>query len=528
VASQISIAVTLDDKGVVTGVKNINSSFDQMGSGLQKTGQHGNVVFTELTNQQHKAREAALLLVEATGVQLPRALDRVFAKVPGLQGALASLFSVGAVLLFFGAIVKGVNDFDALKVKIREAGFELALFGDHVRDIVGLGDTSIIIGEQVKKQQALLKPLFDLQNQAADKAALAAKTGFGAIAEQGKQSVAAIRATANAQLEAAQKQISDDKELGLVRSMIAQQAEVAIRDARKETNAQFSALAREQMNAAKKDADQLTLINLEGSGKILQEERNTDAEIDRLRKQGSVSETVAQAQRVNAHFKAQQDIYKLYQDYREQTDKMNDDTAISTVKGFQQIATEAARRKDEAEHEFDKLFGSLAENDNRRIAAQKALQDRLTDIDAAAEAKRLDLIRQNADETIQLQEKAANARCPHGRAPRRRSAPITRTRIRAIDQKLHDHTITEEQMRKSSAGVLEGDEREAGRRAQARGGPDGRPARIAILGEHRRRTSSAWSKNSPSGSWPSSLRISRRCKTASAASSRNYSAAAAE
>jgi hypothetical protein len=296
-----------------------------------------------------------------------------------------------------------------------------------------------------------MKPLFDLQHQAADKAALASKTGFGAIAEQGKQSVAAIRATANAQLEAAQKQISDDKELGLVRSMIAQQAEVAIRDARKETNAQFSALAREQMNAAKKDADQLTLINLEGSGKILQEERNTDAEIDRLRKQGSVSETVAQAQRVNAHFKAQQDIYKLYQDYREQTDKMNDDTAISTVKGFQQIATEAARRKDEAEHEFDKLFGSLAENDNRRIAAQKALQDRLTDIDAAAEAKRLDLIRQNADETIQLQEKAANAALPAwARATAQIRTDYTDS-IRAIDQKLHDHTITEEDAQKQRA-----------------------------------------------------------------------------
>jgi hypothetical protein len=86
-----------------------------------------------------------------------------------------------------------VNHFDELKSKIRDAGFELALFGDHVRDMVGLGDTSIIIGEQVKKEQALLKPLFDLQQQAADKAALAAKTGFGAISEQGKQSIKAIK-----------------------------------------------------------------------------------------------------------------------------------------------------------------------------------------------------------------------------------------------------------------------------------------------------------------------------------------------
>jgi hypothetical protein len=458
-ASQISIAVTLDDKGVVTGVKSIEG-------GLQKIGQTGNVVFTGMSKQQKEAREAAIAFSQATGIQIPGALDKIFAKIPGLSGALAGLFKTAGVLLFFSAVVQGVNHFDELKVKIREAGFELALFGDHIRQAFGFGDQSIIIGEQVKKEQALMKPLFDLQQQAADKAALAAKTGFSAIAEQGKQSIKSIKDTASAQLDAAQKQITDQKDLGRVQAMIAGQTEAAIVAAKKETAAQASALFREQMNAAKKEADDLTLINLDGAGKILQQEKNKFAEIDRLEKQGSVSSKVAQAQRVNATFEANQQIYKLYQDYREQTDKMNDDTVISTAKGFDQIATEAARRKDEAEHEFDKLFGSLDEKDNRRVAGEKALQDRLTDIDRdrGAAAARSDPAEHGRDHPA-AGEVRRSRHCQHGRAPLRRSSTDYSDAIRAIDQNLARSHHHRGRRAKKARGSLEGHQCQAGRRA---------------------------------------------------------------
>ncbi|MGH9581046.1 MAG: hypothetical protein ACRD2R_08635, partial [Terriglobales bacterium] len=115
----VEILVTLDEKGVVTGARNIEG-------GLEKVGQRGNVVFTGLSKQQKQANDAAQLLGRTMGVQLPRELNRFLSRSSLLGPLLSTAFNASIVLAFGAAIV-------ALVPKIKEAAQELGGFTEKMR-----------------------------------------------------------------------------------------------------------------------------------------------------------------------------------------------------------------------------------------------------------------------------------------------------------------------------------------------------------------------------------------------------------
>lgn len=93
-----SIVIQVDEKGAVQSFNNLNAASKQLDPGLQKVGQRGNVVFTDLENRSKKAAQAGQLLANITGVQLPRALEQVLAKTPGVQSALNAAFAASVVV----------------------------------------------------------------------------------------------------------------------------------------------------------------------------------------------------------------------------------------------------------------------------------------------------------------------------------------------------------------------------------------------------------------------------------------------
>jgi hypothetical protein len=111
-------------------------------------------------------------------------------------------------------------------------------------------------------------------------------------------------------------------------------------------------LARQQLDDAKKAADDLTLINLEGSGKIIQQRQIELDQIKKMENEGKVSHAAAEQQRVNASFKAAQDIYHLYEEYSRATYALQQQSALAGVEGIAKIELDAAA---EAHQRADRL-----------------------------------------------------------------------------------------------------------------------------------------------------------------------------
>src|SRR5437762_753471 len=102
VAAVVQIAIEIDDKGAVTG-------FDQLEKKVVSFGQKGSSAINEVTKRQHEAHQAGQLLLQTFGIHMPRTLEKIIAKAPGVSTALAGAFSAGVVISFIGAIAETVK-----------------------------------------------------------------------------------------------------------------------------------------------------------------------------------------------------------------------------------------------------------------------------------------------------------------------------------------------------------------------------------------------------------------------------------
>src|SRR5262245_41552039 len=114
-AAKAQLVLEMDDKGAVRVL-------DQTTGRLQKLGQVGNVVMTGLTKQQKQAREAAQLLSNALGVQVPSGLEKIIAKSRILAPALSAAFNTAVVIAFVAALGNFMNNIDAYHKKLRDLG----------------------------------------------------------------------------------------------------------------------------------------------------------------------------------------------------------------------------------------------------------------------------------------------------------------------------------------------------------------------------------------------------------------------
>jgi hypothetical protein len=173
-ATAIQIEVLVDDKGVVQGVNRVVDSIKRVhGAGGQ--------AFDKVNESENKARESALLLEEATGVRIPRALNKVIASAPGVSAALGAAFEVTAVIAFGAAVVEAVNHMDSFSAKSIQTARDIRAGFSHIFDhpldhMLAQMDSSITA--QMDKDLSGLQDQLIKVNEAAN---TAGKTGFAAL-----------------------------------------------------------------------------------------------------------------------------------------------------------------------------------------------------------------------------------------------------------------------------------------------------------------------------------------------------------
>jgi hypothetical protein len=427
----------------VQGVNNITG-------GLQKVGQRGNVVFTGMAKQQKEAREAGMLLSNTLGVQIPAGLEKILAKMPGVSGALATAFKGAVLIAFIAGLVQVVTHLDEFKRKAQEAGYSIALALDQT---IGLYDGALVAGERAIQQQKDMKPVLDAVTAAQKAAATAGKEGYGALSaalKQSQQDADTLASTMKA--TALERAVSDEDYAQRVTLIDGQVKAIKIANAQAAAR-EIGKLARQQLDDAKKAADDLTLINLEGSGKIIQQRQIELDQIKKMENEGKVSHTAAEQQRVNASFKAAQDIYHLYEEYARATYALQQQSALAGVEGIAKIELDAQQKRINAQIDFDRQFGSLAANDSTRINAEKRLQERLTAIDQDGTDQRKKLVEQYSEETAQLIERAATAALPEWARATSQIANDNADAMRKIQSDVQHTVITEEEGQKRRAAV---------------------------------------------------------------------------
>src|SRR5437762_13337434 len=107
-AAVIQLEVRGDDQGVVQGVNRVVDS-------LNKVPGAGQRAFQTVSSEQKKAREAAQLLSQTLGVQVPQALEKIIGKAPGVSTALSAAFKASAVAACVVARGEGLRNIDSIK-----------------------------------------------------------------------------------------------------------------------------------------------------------------------------------------------------------------------------------------------------------------------------------------------------------------------------------------------------------------------------------------------------------------------------
>src|SRR6267142_1512617 len=104
-AAVASITIEVNESGAVASIGNLRKSVSAVDPALQKVGQRGNVVMTQLAKDHQRAHDAASLLSRTVGVELPRSLEKVLASSKVIGPALSSAFNVAVLAGFSVAIV---------------------------------------------------------------------------------------------------------------------------------------------------------------------------------------------------------------------------------------------------------------------------------------------------------------------------------------------------------------------------------------------------------------------------------------
>src|SRR6185369_2656599 len=106
-ATAVQIQVTLDGNGVVTGVKQLGSAFDDLGNRMPAVRKKGEDAFGGVESAEKKAHLAGVLWTRLTGTEMPKALENIIARSKTLGPILAGAFNAG-VIVAAGVAVIGV------------------------------------------------------------------------------------------------------------------------------------------------------------------------------------------------------------------------------------------------------------------------------------------------------------------------------------------------------------------------------------------------------------------------------------
>lgn len=480
-AVKVRIEAELDPSGALTGLRVIEGQGQKSSVALQKVGQQGNVVFTGLTQQQKRAADAAQLLGNTIGVQLPRQIQKLIAQSESLSRVLSFAFNATVMVGFAGALA-------ALIPKVREYARELGGYGEEIRKIHNsnleankeraLSPDSLstarkelgLLNEQARQREWIVKllekeddeiglifgyvqelrkaevelrqieqdriklleritELTDKQRQnlmgVAGEVGMIGLKGFAAIAEQQRQ---------------ARLEIDRLRSSGAMSGSLAGEAELLIDERARRQRAELERQAANETIALRQ---RVTEIGLKGVALIMAKERAAKQDLDRLlaetlisRKQHAERAALIEQQRIK-------EVAELLRQYTADTHAFVAQSSAATAKGFEAVEAQARRAAEEARRAFREMFGGLPAGHPDRVRAEEQLQARLVAIDAEANERRVELRREMTDRITALEQDAAIAALPEWMRGQAEIVASYQDATRRIQQELADRVISE-------------------------------------------------------------------------------------
>src|SRR5882724_5977746 len=138
------IVIEVDSKGAITALNQLDSAGNKVGQGFTKIKP---APLEEVSKSSEKARQSMQLLSNITGVQMPRALENILAKTPGVSSALNAAFSATIVATLAKEIVSAIDQLTGFSAALQKIGDQ----GKAVLDSVSQAN-KILIGPQTLKQ----------------------------------------------------------------------------------------------------------------------------------------------------------------------------------------------------------------------------------------------------------------------------------------------------------------------------------------------------------------------------------------
>lgn len=410
-AQMIELRVTVDD----TQLAEMEKSVDRLGGTIQKTGQRGNVVFTGFAKQQRQAREAAQLLSQTVGVQLPGSVERLIAKSRILAPVLSSAFKVVAAVAFIAAVGHVINNLDELHKKARDVRRTIAsIFQPDLRETIR-GEKTRELLEPVKAQ------LLAIHKQAA----LAGKEGFGLITEQLKQSNLELDEFRSKFLKSVQDRLGLGTDAGIA---VALKGENQIKTARlilqELSSKQEMDLRRKIRDETIQIENQVLAVGLNATAAIFEARRQTIERINDLERRGLLTHEDAERRRVAATQQSHRTINDmLRKEAEEERDlaqqaqaAMAENAVPEFMRGVVRIQREAAAKIADVKRQLNEDFHAMivnrteltAEELNKLVAAETIAQNKIVDINQIAAAKIIEEQRQMRDRLAEYLESWAD------------------------------------------------------------------------------------------------------------------------
>ena len=465
-ATAVQIEVTVDESGVVTGVQNINGTLNNMGGGLQKVGQTGNVVMTGLTNQVERAHAAARLMEHTFGLAIPRALTTVIAKSELLGAALSAAFGfavfaaaipalmqIGEKLKdaydWIGGMTSQMKDFEdatgkanaAIAAQARtleegraklsknassqtslvttqgalEAGRQspLSVFG-------GVGPlTTFIAGEMQLRE--VNKDLLTQQQQGIELATKTAELNRARTTED----ITAANKSRQAGLEGIA--LIEARRAGEEALLINEKQQWAAQGAELDISARMHAVeataAAERLKIVRQlqeEADKMTAtaksVGLVGVDAINAKFQASIADIENKRSKLAGNDPAANAafdqQDVAAALQQRNEILDMLRKFHLEATDMAHQADETDVQGAQLVTMklkEEIRKRDLA---FEQMYSGLDKDSAEFESAERSHQSEITSLTRTAAAERAKILQQYSDQTLDLENKAQIARLP--------------------------------------------------------------------------------------------------------------------
>ena len=449
--STIQIQVSLDEKGVVTGVQNVNQSLD-------KIQQHAQPAFQGITKGQLEARQSLNELAYAFGFQLPGEITKAVSKFPALATAIEGLAEVaGIATLITGIIELGVH-VDEAKAKFIAFGRDVDDFAQRTGNLFsgnGWNPGSFGLENQAKDISNALTPLFQQYESLSAKASSAGLQGVAAIKAQTDAEINSIQIAQKMFQDSALDKYGDsDTYAKLVSSStaIAAAEELAVEQTKDREILALRKDTLQQIQDAQSQADSAGLTGFQQL--IAQESHEIQKRNQELAKQG-FGYLTGQADAAIIQ-KADSEFMQRTKDWTKEISDLGGQLASAGLQGFDAIDTKVGAQQAKLIEEFDQKVGNINPYPDPQTPEQKKisqewlsaahqLQNGLTAIAQSGERERQLQQRQIDDEIIDADNNAAIATLPQWQRAGAQIVEDYNQRFRQIQEQLHDGIIPSEQ-----------------------------------------------------------------------------------